>query len=269
MRAPRTRRRWSSATGRPIRGRAVATAEQVEIAIARLPHISNYDDFLALEHEPGVVVLFAESPSEITRADLVVIPGSKSTVADLAWLRSSGLADAISWRARRGEPVIGICGGCQMLGKAIEDPDAIESSTRFAAGLNLLPLVAVTLMIFQQKMMTPQPQDEQQEMQQKVMKYMMVFFGLMFYKVAAGLCIYFISSSLWGLAERKLLPRKKVASTAGGDPGPNGVLANRPPPPRGGGRAARKEPKKPDGPPGTIEKLKSWWAHVLKQAQKK
>ena len=75
---------------------------------------------------------------------------------------------------------------------------------------NLLPLIAVTLMIFQQKMMTPPPQDEQQEMQQKVMKYMMVFFGLMFYKVAAGLCIYFIASSLWGFAERKLLPKKKL-----------------------------------------------------------
>jgi YidC/Oxa1 family membrane protein insertase len=74
---------------------------------------------------------------------------------------------------------------------------------------NLLPVIAVTLMIFQQKFTMPPPADEQQEMQQKMMKYMMIFFGLMFYKVAAGLCVYFISSSMWGFAERKLLPKKK------------------------------------------------------------
>jgi YidC/Oxa1 family membrane protein insertase len=74
---------------------------------------------------------------------------------------------------------------------------------------NLLPVIAVALMIAQQKMMTPPPADEQQAMQQKMMKYMMIFFGLMFYKVAAGLCIYFIASSVWGFCERKLLPKKK------------------------------------------------------------
>src|SRR5262249_46317162 len=74
---------------------------------------------------------------------------------------------------------------------------------------NLLPVIAVVLMIGQQKMMTPPPADEQQAMQQKMMKYMMIFFGLMFYKVAAGLCLYFIASSVWGFCERKLLPKKK------------------------------------------------------------
>src|SRR5262249_37091751 len=75
--------------------------------------------------------------------------------------------------------------------------------------LNLLPLFGVSPMLVQQKLMTPPPTDEQQEMQQKMMKWMMVFMGLMFYKVAAGLCIYFIASSLWGLAERQLLPKAK------------------------------------------------------------
>jgi YidC/Oxa1 family membrane protein insertase len=75
--------------------------------------------------------------------------------------------------------------------------------------LNVLPIVAVALMVVQQKMVTPPPTDEQQEMQQKMMKYMMVIMGFMFYKVAAGLAIYFIASSLWGFAERALLPRKK------------------------------------------------------------
>jgi hypothetical protein len=65
--------------------------------------------------------------------------------------------------------------------------------------------------------MTPPAADEQQEMQQKMMTYMMIFFGLMFYKVAAGLCIYFIASSLWGFAERKLLPKAKLAGVGGPD----------------------------------------------------
>jgi YidC/Oxa1 family membrane protein insertase len=77
---------------------------------------------------------------------------------------------------------------------------------------NLLPVIAVALMIVQQKWTMPPPADEQQAMQQKMMKYMMIFFGLMFYKVASGLCIYFIASSLWGFAERKLLPKRKPAA---------------------------------------------------------
>jgi len=76
--------------------------------------------------------------------------------------------------------------------------------------LNLLPIIAVALMIVTQKMMTPPPQDEQQEMQQKVMKYMMIFFGFMFFKVAAGLAIYFIATNIWGICERRLLPKKKA-----------------------------------------------------------
>jgi YidC/Oxa1 family membrane protein insertase len=81
--------------------------------------------------------------------------------------------------------------------------------------LNLLPIIAVALMIVQQKLMTPPAADEQQELQQKMMTYMMIFFGLMFYKVAAGLCVYFIASSLWGFAERKLLPKAKLAGVGG------------------------------------------------------
>jgi YidC/Oxa1 family membrane protein insertase len=74
---------------------------------------------------------------------------------------------------------------------------------------NILPVVAVALMIVQQKMTMPPPADDQAAMQMKMMKYMMIFMGLMFYKVAAGLCIYFIASSLWGFAERKLLPKRQ------------------------------------------------------------
>ena len=94
----------------------------------------------------------------------------------------------------------------------ISDPDNYSGGwfSIFYLGpyFNLLPVIAAVLMILQQKMLMPPAADEQQEMQQKMMKYMAVFFGIMFYKVAAGLCIYFIVSSVWGLCERKLLPKK-------------------------------------------------------------
>ncbi len=73
--------------------------------------------------------------------------------------------------------------------------------------MNILPLFTVALFIWQQKMFMPPPTDEQTAMQQKMMMYMTVFMGVMFYKVPSGLCIYFIASSLWGIAERKLLPK--------------------------------------------------------------
>lgn len=114
--------------------------DQLDIAVVRVPRISNYDDVEALEHSPGVVVRFAESPAELRGADLVILPGSKNTAADLAWLRASGIAAVIEERARAGEPVLGICGGCQMLGERIDDPDGIESAEPHVAGLGLLPL---------------------------------------------------------------------------------------------------------------------------------
>jgi YidC/Oxa1 family membrane protein insertase len=131
---------------------------------------------------------------------------------------------------------------------------------------NILPVIAVALMIAQQKMLTPPPTDEQQAMQQKMMKWMMVLFGFMFYKVAGGLCIYFIASSLWGLTERKLLPRRQLAAAAaaGTDASSNGrrsSTAARP----GRGRG-RKEDEDSDG---LMQRVKAWWADVLKQASKK
>jgi adenosylcobyric acid synthase len=122
------------------RGRRRAGPDEVEIAIVRLPRLSNYDDFVPLEHEPGVVVRFVENARELEGADLVVLPGSKSTVADLAWLRSARLADAIVARVARGEPVLGICGGFQMMGRTIEDPGRVESAEVHTNGLGLLPV---------------------------------------------------------------------------------------------------------------------------------
>jgi YidC/Oxa1 family membrane protein insertase len=148
----------------------------------------------------------------------------------------------------------------------ISDPDSMGGVFYLGPYLNILPIIAVVFMVIQQKLMTPPATDEQQEQQQKMMRWMSIFFGVLFYKVAAGLCIYFISSSLWGLAERKLLPRKKVVPAAGAEP--NGVLPSGPPS-RGPRRGGRNQPKKPEGDPGAIQKLKGWWAEVLKQAQKK
>jgi YidC/Oxa1 family membrane protein insertase len=101
-------------------------------------------------------------------------------------------------------------------------------------------------------------------MQQKMMKYMFIFIGIMFYKVAAGLCVYFIVSSLWGLAERKMLPKKKnpALPDVPASSGPR-VGAQT----RGKGKMARKEKEKKNDSP--MQKVKDWWAEVLRSAQKK
>lgn len=140
---------------------------------------------------------------------------------------------------------------------------------------NLLPICAIVLMVFQQKMFTPPPTDEQQASQQKMMTYMMVFMGFMFYKVAAGLCIYFVASSLWGLAERKLLPKSKLggspllASAGAGDiprtdSGPIGKAE----------RNARKEisNKSQDKNPANktwFDGWRDWFQDILNKAEKK
>jgi adenosylcobyric acid synthase len=109
----------------------------LRVAVARLGRISNFTDFDALAHEPGVFVSFTTSPTEILSADLAIIPGTKATVADLAGLRSRGLSGAFEERARRGLPTLGVCGGYQMLGERIVD--GIESGEE-APGLGLLPV---------------------------------------------------------------------------------------------------------------------------------
>lgn len=113
----------------------------IRIAVLRLPHISNFDDFLALEHEQGVEVRFVERPELLTDVDLAVIPGSKSTVSDLAWMRTEGIADALVTRAKMRRQILGICAGCQMLGERIEDPLGVESGASETPGLGLLPIV--------------------------------------------------------------------------------------------------------------------------------
>jgi len=110
----------------------------LRVAVVRLPRISNFTDVDALATEPGVLVRFATSPADLADADLVVLPGSRATVSDLAWLRDRGLAAAVSERARAGRPVLGICGGYQMLAGQIEDE--VESRRGVVDGLGLLPV---------------------------------------------------------------------------------------------------------------------------------
>lgn len=113
----------------------------IDVAVVRLPRISNFTDFDPLAAEPGVGLRQVDHPGAIGDPDLLVLPGSKSTVADLEWLRSRGLDRAIERLRAAGTTVLGVCGGYQMLGCRIEDPDGVESPERRTPGLGLLPLV--------------------------------------------------------------------------------------------------------------------------------
>ncbi|PYN36755.1 MAG: cobyric acid synthase CobQ [Candidatus Rokuibacteriota bacterium] len=116
------------------------TRGALDIAVVRLPLISNFDDFEPLAAEPGVSVRFVRSADEIRGADVVVLPGSKGTVSDLQWLFATGLAQAIQGAAAAGRPVVGFCGGYQMLGAAVHDPDRVESDAPSTRALGLLPV---------------------------------------------------------------------------------------------------------------------------------
>jgi adenosylcobyric acid synthase len=108
----------------------------LRIAAVRLPRISNSTDVEALACEPGVLVHWVSDPADLADADVVVLPGSKATVADLAWLRARGLADAVVAHTRLGKPVLGVCGGFQMLCRRIDD--SVESRAGMVDGLALL-----------------------------------------------------------------------------------------------------------------------------------
>ncbi|ATL82046.1 cobyric acid synthase [Streptomyces malaysiensis subsp. malaysiensis] len=113
-------------------------ADVLRIAVAAVPLMSNFTDVDALAAEPGVVVRFVDRPEELADADLVVLPGTRGTIRALEWLRERGLAGAIARRAAEGRPVLGVCGGFQMLGERIEDE--VESRAGTVAGLGLLPV---------------------------------------------------------------------------------------------------------------------------------
>ncbi|MET9062137.1 cobyric acid synthase [Streptomyces antibioticus] len=110
----------------------------LRVAVCAIPLMSNFTDVDALAAEPGVVVRFVDRPEELADADLVVVPGTRGTVRALEWLRERGLADALARRAAEGRPVLGICGGFQILGEHIEDD--VESRRGRVDGLGLLPV---------------------------------------------------------------------------------------------------------------------------------
>jgi len=120
---------------------ALANASPLQIVVIRFPHISNFDDFDPLRAETDVAVRFVDRAEEIGAPDLIILPGTKTTVADLGWLRSRGIADRIVQLARTETPILGICGGYQMLGRAICDPLGVESDATQVEGLGLLPVV--------------------------------------------------------------------------------------------------------------------------------
>src|SRR5262249_42603329 len=112
-------------------------ADHLRVAVIRFPRISNLTDADALAAEPGVCVRFVDTPADLAKADLVVLPGTRATVWDLRWLRERGLAEVVMARAAAGRPVVGICGGYQMMGRQIRDE--VESRVGAVAGLGLLP----------------------------------------------------------------------------------------------------------------------------------
>jgi adenosylcobyric acid synthase len=112
----------------------------LDIAVIALPHIANFDDFDPLERESGVRLRYVEREDVVGNPDLIILPGSKSTVADLDHLRNLGRDQEITDAAARGIPIIGICAGYQMLGLTIRDPEGVESGRPVTAGLSLLPV---------------------------------------------------------------------------------------------------------------------------------
>jgi adenosylcobyric acid synthase len=114
--------------------------DKVNVAVVLLRHISNYTDFNTLERDPRVNLFYTNNTKDIQQADIIILPGTKSTLDDLLELRRNGCAQAIQRAHRDGKLVIGICGGYQMLGQTVNDPDGIEGSINSLPGLGLLPI---------------------------------------------------------------------------------------------------------------------------------
>ncbi|HPW00131.1 MAG TPA: cobyric acid synthase CobQ, partial [Oscillospiraceae bacterium] len=110
----------------------------VDVAVIRLPHISNFTDFNPLQRIGEVTLRYVETPGRFGRPDLVILPGTKNTMGDLAWLREAGLEEPIRRHAESGGAVVGVCGGYQMLGRRLSDPLGVEAGGE-AEGLCLLP----------------------------------------------------------------------------------------------------------------------------------
>ncbi len=125
-----------------LAGRRARSDDALRVAVVRLPRISNFTDVDALGLEPGLDVEFVTDPQRLLGADLVVLPGTRSTISDLGWLRERGLDRAVVAHAASGRPVLGVCGGCQMLGRRVVDVDGVEAAAGTEVdGLGLLDVV--------------------------------------------------------------------------------------------------------------------------------
>lgn len=116
---------------------------KVNVAVVLLKHMSNFTDFNALEHDDRIHLYYSNQPSEIQLADIIIIPGTKNTLEDLQVLRNEGIAHAIVSAHEAGKTILGICGGYQMLGQELHDPNEIESTLTQMPGLGLLPLTTM------------------------------------------------------------------------------------------------------------------------------
>jgi adenosylcobyric acid synthase len=128
---------------RTKRPTATGGENQLSVCVVALPYLSNFTDFTALETAPGVSVYYARQPDEGRTADVLILPGSKNTIPDLRWIRESGWEPVIKAHAFGGRPLVGICGGFQMLGTEIRDPHHTESDIEAMPGLNLLNATTV------------------------------------------------------------------------------------------------------------------------------
>jgi len=113
---------------------------KVNVAVVLLRHMSNFTDFDVLERDPRIHLFYTSNPSDIDQSDIVILPGSKSTIDDLYHLRRNGVAEAVIKARRRGATVLGICGGYQMMGREVCDPDHVEGEVERMPGLGLLPV---------------------------------------------------------------------------------------------------------------------------------
>ena len=118
----------------------IQNSESIQVAVVLLRHISNFTDFDTLERDPRVNLFYTNNTSDLQRADIIILPGTKATLDDLLELRRNGCAQAIVRAHRDGKMVVGICGGYQMLGQTVNDPEGIEGSISSLPGLGLLPI---------------------------------------------------------------------------------------------------------------------------------
>jgi YidC/Oxa1 family membrane protein insertase len=180
-------------------------------------------------------------------------------LASFLWIRNLAAPDMLFYWGESNAPIL----------DWLTNPNNLGSMMYLGPYLNLLPIVAAGLMLMQQKLLAPPPTNEEQEMQQKTMQIMMGVMALFFYKVAAGLCLYFIASSLWGVCERKLLPKKKPVAAIAAPVPETAIQAKGTKNARDKKKAERREKAEKAEEPTLTNRLKKWWKDLLDSASKK